>query len=220
MVRPGRSRLPGGCDFAANPAIADQPIFWTEAASPAVLRFSAAPAEQVRRSSPDDPLLNGATVRPAHDGLHAVWRLGAHQLQARLDGAGDWRDAAVILPLDDALDLRALTAMRLARWLRRKTAGPDPAPLSAARRTRLVQVLRALDARADGASLRDIAEGLFGHRLSGRAWQDSDLQARTRRLVRSGVALTHGGYREVLNPLARARRRRLRQSPRDEGAPP
>ena len=219
MARPGRFRLPGGCDFAADPAIADQPIFWTEAASPAVLRFSTAPAEQVRRSSPEASLLEGAAVRRADDGLHAVWRLGAHQLQARLGGAGDWRDAAVILPLDDALDLRALTAMRLARWLRRRTAGPDPAPLSVARRMRLVQVLRALDARSDGASLRDIAEGLFGRRLSGRAWQDSDLQARTRRLVRSGVALSRGGYRDLLNPLARARRR-LGESPRDEGAAP
>ena len=125
----------------------------------------------------------------------------------------------MILPLDDARDLRALTAMRLARWLRRKTAGPDPAPLSVARRMRLVQVLRALDARADGASLRDIAEGLFGRRLSGRAWQDSDLQARTRRLVRSGAALSRDGYRDVLNPLARARRR-LAQRLRDEGAAP
>ena len=59
--------------------------------------------------------------------------------------------------------------------------------------------LRALDARIDGATYRMIAEGLFGaKRIPERAWKTDDLRNRTIRLVKTGVALMHGGYRELL----------------------
>ena len=209
----------GGCDFAADPDVSaqDQPIYWTEAASPTVLRFSAAPDDLVDRSQLGATLFDGAAVRLAEDGLHAVWRLGGRQLQGRFDAPAEGRAAAVILPLDDTLEVRALTAIRLARLLNHRPLSADPAPLSAARRAQLVQVVRALDARAEGASLRDIAEVLFGRRLPGRVWPDSDLRARTRRLVRSGLDLIRGGYRDLLNP--RRERRTLTDEPRDEDTP-
>ena len=163
-------------------------------------------------------LLAMATVRVADDGLHAVWPLATGALQGRLDQPPGGK-IAVILPLDEALELRALTAIRLLRRLTRRFDGSEPAPLSANRRARLVQTLRALDARADGACLRDIAEALFRDRIAGRAWQDSSLQARTKRLVRSGVALMRGGYRELLNPLSRTRNR-AKQEPGDKDTTP
>ena len=120
---------------------------------------------------------------------------------------------AVVIPLDAALELRALTAIRLWRVLNRLSSGPEPAPLSAARCGRLVQKLRVRDARRDGASLRDVAEALFRQRIAGRAWQGSSLHARTKRLVRGGLAMVQGGYRDLIDPLARRRTRRGYENP-------
>lgn len=65
--------------------------------------------------------------------------------------------------------------------------------------------LQALDANQAGASLRKIAEGLFGSATVASDWHaDSALRARVRRLVQRGRALVDGGYRELagLDPLA------------------
>nr|WP_312988945.1 DUF2285 domain-containing protein [Comamonas koreensis] len=58
-----------------------------------------------------------------------------------------------------------------------------------------LHTLQALDATLAGASLRDVAEGLFGADAVAADWhKDSALRARVRRLVRRGVALIRGGY--------------------------
>ena len=67
-----------------------------------------------------------------------------------------------------------------------------------------LHTLQALDATQAGASLREIAEGLFGVDAVAADWhKDSALRARVRRLVRRGEALMRGGYRR----LAQLRRR-------------
>jgi len=59
--------------------------------------------------------------------------------------------------------------------------------------------LQALDAHLAGASLREVATGLFGADAVAMGWHtDSGLRARTRRLVRRGEALMRGGYRRLL----------------------
>ncbi|MGV7186992.1 DUF2285 domain-containing protein [Xanthomonas axonopodis] len=59
--------------------------------------------------------------------------------------------------------------------------------------------LQALDGYLAGASLREIATGLFGADAVAAGWHtDSGLRARTRRLVRRGEALMRGGYRRLL----------------------
>ncbi|HAR25926.1 MAG TPA: hypothetical protein DCS46_16425, partial [Bradyrhizobium sp.] len=64
--------------------------------------------------------------------------------------------------------------------------------------------LRALDARTDGSTYREIAEVLFGAgRISERDWKTHDLRNRTIRLVQSGLALMRGGYRALLRPTSR-----------------
>ena len=71
---------------------------------------------------------------------------------------------------------------------------------------RLLLALRALDARIDGATYRTIAEGLFGAKyIPERAWKTHDLRNRTIRLVKTGLELMHGGYRELLR-LARRKK--------------
>lgn len=67
-----------------------------------------------------------------------------------------------------------------------------------------LHTLQALDAALAGASLREMAEGLFGADAVAADWHtDSALRARVRRLVRRGDALMCGGYRRLaqLPPL-------------------
>ena len=71
-----------------------------------------------------------------------------------------------------------------------------------------LHTLQALDATLAGASLRDVAEGLFGADAVSTDWHaDGDLRARVRRLVRRGNALMRGGYRRLaqLPPLEKGR---------------
>ena len=71
-----------------------------------------------------------------------------------------------------------------------------------------VEHARALDGTLAGASLRDVAEGLFGVDAVAADWYaDSALRARVRRLVHRGDALMRGGYRRPaqLPPVAQGR---------------
>jgi hypothetical protein len=91
------------------------------------------------------------------------------------------------------------------RALSGRPPGPDFHKLPDQRRGRLIQSLRALDARQDGASYRAIAATLFGaDRVPERGWKSHDLRDRTIRLVQSAQALMRGGYLDVLRyPIRR-----------------
>ena len=61
-----------------------------------------------------------------------------------------------------------------------------------------LHTLQALDATLAGASLREVAEGLFGADAVAADWHaDGELRARVRRLVRRSTALMRGGYRRL-----------------------
>ena len=65
--------------------------------------------------------------------------------------------------------------------------GADPAALSPQRQVRLLDALRALDGRQDGASYREIADALFGRRpISSSSWKTHSLRDRVIRTVRLG----------------------------------
>ncbi|MXN30526.1 DUF2285 domain-containing protein [Delftia sp. CH05] len=71
-----------------------------------------------------------------------------------------------------------------------------------------LHTLQALDATLAGASLREVAEGLFGADAVAADWHaDGDMRARVRRLARRGDALMRGGYRRLaqLPPLEKGR---------------
>jgi len=68
----------------------------------------------------------------------------------------------------------------------------------------LALALRALDARMDGATYREIAEVLFpNERISERDWGTHDLRNRIIRLAQTGFALMRGRYRALLRPPSR-----------------
>ncbi|TAM12899.1 MAG: DUF2285 domain-containing protein [Nevskiaceae bacterium] len=61
-----------------------------------------------------------------------------------------------------------------------------------------LRTLQALDATLAGASLREVAVGLFGSAAVAAGWYvDGGLRSRVRRLVRRGRSLMHGDYRRL-----------------------
>jgi Uncharacterized conserved protein (DUF2285) len=116
-----------------------------------------------------------------------------------IEAPGDEETPCVVLPLDRLFEIRVAAALRLWRGLTGRSPGRDPAALPASRRDRLVLALRALDARLENTSYRDIAEALFGAgRMPERGWKTHDLRDRTVRLARLGHAMMQGGYRRLL----------------------
>jgi len=79
-----------------------------------------------------------------------------------------------------------------ARLRRRLGPGPPPTALQE------LHTLQALDATLAGASLREVAEGLFGTDAVVKGWYaDGGLRSRVRRLVRRGQGLMRAGYRRL-----------------------
>ena len=74
--------------------------------------------------------------------------------------------------------------------------------------------MQALDATLAGASLREVAEGLFGVDAAADWYSDGGLRSKVRRLVRRGDALMRGGYRRQ-HSFRRLRRVVLRTTQND-----
>lgn len=105
---------------------------------------------------------------------------------------------AIVLPVDQLLDIRVASTLRFWRILSGKAdIRKNILPLT--QRKRLQLTLRALDGRQQGACYRDIAAVLFGlGDAGGSAWKSHDLRDRTIRLVRLGTEMMNGGYRHLL----------------------
>jgi hypothetical protein len=199
----------GGFLFVADPALSahEQAVFWSSSASPVVVPLVPVPAETTdpsRFATLSD--LSNAVIRETSGGWHMLLRSQNidHRAWLRHRPRLGARYAAQ-LPFDDLFELRAHAARRLWRALSGHRPGPDFRKLPAQRRERLIQSLRALDARQDGASYRAIAAALFGaDRQPARGWKTHDLRNRTIRLVQSGQALMRDGYFDLLRyPLRR-----------------
>lgn len=100
-----------------------------------------------------------------------------------------------------AAGLDALTAITGAAPAAAACARPRPATLQE------LHTLQALDATLAGASLREVAEGLFGADEAAGWHADGGLRSKVRRLVQRGEALMRGGYRRLaqLPPLEKGR---------------
>lgn len=191
-----RSPGAGGCDFAPGTGAGGGSALWTPAALPSVITLTDQPTDiadpkfTLPASALDIATGSGDTDRVIkHHGT--TLRVHLHQ-----DGDGQ---PAVLLPLDQLFEIRASAAVRLWRCLSGRNPGRDPAALPKPRRDRLILGLRALDARLENASYRDIAAALFAApEISGRAWKSHDLRDRAIRLVKFGLGMMRGGYRSLL----------------------
>ena len=198
----------GGWFFAADPdqSFLEQTVFWAPEVLPTVIPVR--PALLVSSHSQVSLDLNNletGQLRQGPDGWHAVLHLNGVEHRVWLKEAPVVAVSyAVELPLDRDFEFRADAGRRLWRGLNGRPQGEPLHALSPNRRRRLALALRALDARTDGATYREIAEVLFpAERISERDWRTHDLRNRTIRLVQSGFALMRGGYRALLRPTSR-----------------
>jgi len=192
-----RSLGAGGCDFAsATETSSTNSVLWTAHVLPSVIALTELPADLAGPSSQLSPLPLGSSV-VADGPEHLLAHLGS-VFRVHV-GEDSIEPSAVILPLDQFFENRAIAAIRLWRGLAGRNPGPNPAALPKTRRDRLILALRALDGRLDDATYREIASALFGDAgVSDRGWKGHDLRDRTIRLVRFGLGMMHSGYRRLL----------------------
>ncbi|MGC9420250.1 MAG: DUF2285 domain-containing protein [Rhodovulum sp.] len=110
-----------------------------------------------------------------------------------------------LLPMDRNWPARRDAMERVLGTLVDGTHPPPPLTFQQLRRIRMA--LRTLDARADGATLRRIAEAFFGApRVAAEPWATSALKAQVARLATYGRRLAERGYRDLLAGRAPTRR--------------
>jgi hypothetical protein len=199
----------GGSDFRRSLFDAHaEPPFWTPAALPRVVPLTTQPAEL---ADPDFTAAMPALFAARTGNGEFVMRHPDGELRAHALGDVGVPPVAAVLPFDQLFEHRATAALRLWRAAMGRAPGLEMATLPPARRDRLLLALRALDGRLEEASYRDIAGTLFGDDVvPDQGWKSHDLRDRTVRLVRYGVSMMQGGYRQLLlYPF-----RRRRQCPR------
>ena len=144
-----------------------------------------------------------------HDGKRLMLVLRRPGYSLRLAIAPGLADGmAFAYAIRACAQLQGLTAMlqKLAT-----TADASPAAAASMRPSpsalQELHTLQALDATLAGASLRVIAEGLFGEDAAADWYSDGGLRSKVRRLARRGDALMRGGYRRLaqLPPLEKGR---------------
>lgn len=155
-------------------------------------------------AQPHPALDSGGGRRRANE-FHAVQGNAADAIPfVLIEGATPEQALAAVIPLDADTPDRLDAVSRFWSALAALPPATDPR-LTPQRRHRLRHMLRAFDGRACSATYREIAEVLFGiPRVASDPWKTSALRDATIRLVRDGLAMVNGGYRDLL----RRRRRR------------
>ena len=200
-------RAHGASTFAEDPAIPVPAarILWDEALDPGTLVVR---AEPVGRPDPDavdlDALADLLTVvggdgRSEHAVLSDGWRrirLDIDQGTLRRGGRVRLRYhlSGLVSVEPKLLPIRRLLALCDAGRFAPGLFPPDR------RLPRWIEFLRVADARASGASYRDIALVLYGEDRTRDEWHDRgrSLHSRVRRLVAGARDMAAGGYRGLL----------------------
>jgi hypothetical protein len=177
---------------------------WRAESDPGVVRVEAV------SPAPDDQLnfdlwklgVQVLVIRASTGTEHLL--IGDDACQVRLDVvAGTVLEGPVQFRYDLAgavgLEAKLLTLQRLVALLR---VGRFPKRLAIEdrRSRRWIMALRALDARREGATHREIAIALFGGDRVAADWngRSAYLRCRIQRLIRLGESLVQGGYRNLL----------------------
>lgn len=191
----------GGCTFVENATLGcDQAnVVWSAALDPDALAVVARPVRDGQRAFDLAAFGGRAAIVPAGNGEYAVLR-GARGY-VRLDVlAGTLRSGPVRLlhrlTTRAELDLRLPALRQLAAFCELGPAAPWIIPEDP-RLNRLIQALRALDARAEGASLRDIGLALAS-RTAGWPGEGESTKSWARRLVALSEELRRVGPRGVI----------------------
>lgn len=178
---------------------AEARLFWSAACDPHVLAAESAPrAGGFRIDLLRLPFRADVLTTPAED--HVVLVRGGQRVAIDLAGVSTLSGAAELrfsVHLG-ALGPQALALQRLQALLDGRRAASLWPPLP--RAGRIAAMLMLLDARSAGASLRDVAEMLFGRSMVSARWDGASdfLKSRVRRLARDARHMSAGGYRRLL----------------------
>lgn len=190
-------------------------FFWLPECNPLVLTVEAKPVGKTAGKTDafdcrQCPLFR-AVLRGA-DGQHLLFSDGARHLQLAVI-EGDALTGPVLLSctlrgLKD-FDTKPLTVQRLFRLARRGRLLKCLYPPER-RARRWIEMLRAFDGAATGASQRDIAAVLFGDRTVREDWEAGFLRTRVQRLLSGARTMVRGGYRRLLDPEEKGRPGRVK----------
>ena len=143
--------------------------------------------------------LDSASEHADDEGAHILLEVGKSPIRlVRLAGVSPEAPIAALVPLDaDGFD-RIDAIERLLRALLGRSV-PDDTRLTPQQKARQRQMLQATDGRMNGATIREIANVLFGKdRVASEHWPTSTLRVTTSVLIRDGTAMIAGGYRSLL----------------------
>jgi len=175
----------------------DPAVLWTAIALPSVVALTPTPKEIANPELAGKPTEWDAVL--AEDGPERLIACSGTAVRVHLLGDAPAQPTSVVVPFDHLFEVRMAAALRLWRGLNGRSPGRDPANLPRTQCDRFVLALRGLDAKLDHATYRDIAMALFGSKhLPDRGWKTHDLRDRTIRVVRLGLDMMHGGYRNLL----------------------
>ena len=191
----------GDCDFIApdDGSLTPEQIVWSEQAFPRVLRATRLTDPDAQKAPAVDLSYGGDVHRLDDDAqVYARWpSSGAHHLV--VDSAGDPLINAIVLPLDDAFELRIDAARGFWRDLKGRRPASAYGALPQQAKARHILNLRAHDARRAGAAQRQIAETLFAHEpIASRDWRDHPQRHKVRSILHRADRLVAGGYRDLL----------------------
>lgn len=195
----------GGCAFVEDSSLsADHAnILWSASIDPDILPIVADPAPRGRRGFNLAAFGRRAAIVAGGNHEHVVIRSAEGWL--RFDVlSGTVRDGPVLLSHRISgrtdLDARMPALRQLAAWCELGTSAPWTLPTDP-RLDRLILALRVLDARTEGASLREVAIGLHGVGQARADWpgENESTKSWVRRLVALAEALRRAGPWAVLN---------------------
>ena len=198
-------RTSGGFTFAEDPTLGapDARIIWHAGVDPGAIEAIAAPA---CLSDPDRidpvPLRRWLTLVEGVDGEHAVLSDGWRRIRIDIARGSFAADAPVILHYRLSgvaqANRKLLPLHRLIHIVRYGVFARSLFPLDT-RMPRQLLILRVHDARAAGASHRQIADTLFP---GGDAGCADSLRSRVRRLAQEARRMASGGWRSLLRGKA------------------
>lgn len=180
----------------------DQPILWSPNADTGVVILTAAPDSLISFPAVFDVSVASGDTALGFHAFHTTEALTSHLFI--LPGAKRDAPLAALIPLDrDSLGrIEALTRFCFS-WQRRPV--PPDTRLTRQQRRRLRLMLQAVDGHLNGATYREIAKVIYGvARIDDAPWKTSPLRDSTIALVRNGLAMIDGGYRQLLRHRRRS----------------
>ncbi len=152
-----------------------------------------------------DPRALGPVLadRSDADGRHVVVGSTSGGLHVWLKQGDVAQRPTVLMPIDDAFELRLDVAWRVIRRLRGQSIDllPRLLRITSQHRARLTQLLHAYDIHHNGGGPREVAIDVLASQqasLPSAEWKDSGDRRKANRLIQDSIALVNRGYLKFL----------------------